>query len=122
MEKKIEELMKKYKCTREEAISIIEEDEEIDGMTVGEINRSYSEEERKAIAENTRSSKGTKAKSDKPREKKIDEDKVFIIEEIFKALGFAENAKIANAQKEITFNFKDGDYSISLIKHRKAKG
>ena len=58
-------------------------------------------------------------KKPKPKPKKKDPEKIEIIKKVFNFLltnGF-EDATIVNEQREITF----GDYSVTLIKHRKEK-
>lgn len=58
------------------------------------------------------------------REKKIDEDKLQLIQDIkyyLNQLNYIKNEtiKIVNDQKEITFDIEDNNFSINLIKHRK---
>ena len=63
-------------------------------------------------------------KEKKPKEKKIDTEKVDIISFLADCMADYENAKniaIANPQKEITFLLNGNEYSISLIKHRPKK-
>ena len=56
----------------------------------------------------------------KPKERKIDEDKQFIIRELIEAvLPFADSAEIRNAEKYIDFIYHDNHYTVNLIKHRK---
>lgn len=73
--------------------------------------------------------KGAEAekKPRKPREVKLDDEKVHFIGCLKTLLeGMALNGKIsnvqtANLQKELTFNIGENEYSLSLIKHRKKK-
>ena len=62
-------------------------------------------------------------KERKPREKKIDIDKVTIIQTLFKCMtdGDYENLTIKNEQKEITFSLHGYEYSLNLVKHRPPK-
>lgn len=64
-----------------------------------------------------------KPKTKKPREKKIDSDKVAIIKTLFECMqdGDYENITIKNAQKEITFSLHGYEYSLNLVKHRPPK-
>lgn len=58
------------------------------------------------------------------KEVKLDADKVEIINYLFnavKAFNKVDNVAVKNPQKEITFNVGEDEFSISLIKHRKAK-
>ena len=73
--------------------------------------------------------KGAEAekKPRKPREVKLDDEKVHFIGclktllEGMELNGKVSNVQTANPQKEITFNIGENEYSLSLIKHRKKK-
>ena len=73
--------------------------------------------------------KGAEAekKPRKPREVKLDDEKVDFIGCLKTLLGEMvlngkiSNVQIANPQKELTFNIGENEYSLSLIKHRKKK-
>lgn len=60
----------------------------------------------------------------KKREVKLDETKVNFIHYLEEWLltTNVENVTIVNEQKEISFNIKGENYSLSLIKHRPKKG
>ena len=75
----------------------------------------------KEIKNYTQSDKTKKER--KPREKKIDVDKVAIIRTLFECMkdGDYENLTIKNEQKEITFLLHDCEYSLNLVKHRPPK-
>ena len=56
----------------------------------------------------------------KPKERKADEEKQFIIRELIEAvLPFADFAEIRNTEKYIDFIYNDNHYTVNLIKHRK---
>jgi predicted RNA-binding protein Jag len=59
------------------------------------------------------------------RERKIDQDKRFLIDAMEEMLVYsdvqAENVQIKNPEREIEFIFKNNYYSITLTKHRKEK-
>lgn len=56
----------------------------------------------------------------KPKERKVDDDKQFIIRELIEAvLPFADFAEIRNFEKYIDFIYNDNHYTINLVKHRK---
>ena len=58
----------------------------------------------------------------KSRERKIDEDKQFIIRELIEAiLPFADSAEIRNAEKYIDFIYNGNHYTVNLVKHRKGE-
>lgn len=56
------------------------------------------------------------------RKKPKDKEKVEIVQKIFEFVAkFTENCTISNEGKEITFNFNDNSYSLTLTKHRTPK-
>ena len=121
-EKRIVKLMKELDCTREEAISVILEDEEIDRMSAKEVDSDLTEDQKKAKKEATKT--GTrKTNGAVKRERKPDEEKEEIITKIADFLakinGF--NVKIIKKEREISLLVGENDYSITLIKHRPPK-
>lgn len=127
MEEKILKMMKSLECTREEAIELLEYDEDVDKDRTTEYDLT---EEQKKVAK-----KYTKADRKKTvnaygktvtRERKPDEDKQIIIDLLYTALKVAEddfsNLEIANKEKLITFTYNGNDYKLDLVKHRKKKG
>lgn len=122
---KVNEYINKYGITEAEAKEMLAEDKEIDKMSMSEINADLSAEQKKAIKDVTKTTSGKKTER-KPREKKVDDAKVELIDRLRKALniyttptGGIENLTVANEQKEITFIFNGADYSVTLTKHRK---
>ena len=125
-EKQIEKLMKSLSVSREEAIEIIKEDEEIDGMTVKEAQADLSAEQKKAVKKAC--STGEKSKEKKApvkRERKPNEGKRWIMTQV-KTLfeGIALNGKVSDvvlSNEERTLDFvKDGvSYTLTLTAHRK---
>lgn len=121
-EKRIAELMKNLGCTREEAISVIEEDEAIDKMTSKEVNADLTPDQKKAMKAATKT--GTRKTSGTvKRERKPDEEKEEIIAKIADFLakinGF--DVEIIKKEREISLLIGENDYSITLIKHRPPK-
>lgn len=118
-EKKINELMKALDCTREEAIQIIKDDEDIDhGADLFELTA----DQKKVAKAMTKT--GTKTvKTTAKRERKPDEEKQMIIGEIAKFLATNDDfsVKIFNKEREISLIVGDNDYSITLTKHRPPK-
>ena len=119
-EKQIQSLMKNLKCTREEAIAVIMEDEEVDKMSMKEINDSMTAEEKAARKKYTK----TTAKAEKtvraPRKRAENPDKQLIISEIAKKIEeICGNSTISNKEREVSFTFNEKSYSIQLICHRK---
>lgn len=57
----------------------------------------------------------------KPRERKVDDDKLMIMEIINDAIhdNLDSNCAVRNAEKYIDFTYRDNHYTINLVKHRK---
>lgn len=123
MNELVKKYMQQYELTEEEALELIKEDEEVDKMTVGEINKSYSKEEREAIKSVTRVDTYQKKADRKPREVKINPTKIEIIKAIADELvemGF-EKVEVTNAQKYITFSKGSDNYELNLVQKRPPK-
>lgn len=132
-EKRIQSLMANLDCTREEAISIIMEDEEVDHMTMKEVDSDLTAEQKEAKKKATITTGDKKKRAYKftQRERKPDEDKREIIATVAQNLTrccFGEDLHtvtevvILKPEKEITFKVGEDEYSLSLTKHRKPKG
>lgn len=129
----IKKMMDTLKISREEAIDLIREDEEIDKMTMGEVDNDLTAEQKKAKKDATKTT-GDKRKRNytfTKRERKPDEVKREIIETIAQNLDRAccgedlshpTNIQIMKPEKEITFSLFGDEYSVTLTKHRKPKG
>lgn len=120
-EKRITSMMKSLGCTREEAIAVIQEDEEIDKMTMKEINADLTPEQRKAMKDATKT--GTKKRTAVKRERKPDEEKADIIAQIAEFLKTIDgyDVDIIKSEREISLIVGANDYSITLTKHRPPK-
>ena len=121
-EKRIAELMKNLGCTREEAISVIEEDKAIDKMTSKEVNADLTPDQKKAMKAATKT--GTRKTSGTvKRERKPDEEKEEIIAKIADFLAKIDgfDVEIIKKEREISLLIGENDYSITLIKHRPPK-
>ena len=121
-EKRIAELMKNLGCTREEAISVIEEDEAIDKMSSKEVNADLTPDQKKAMKAATKT--GTrKTNGIVKRERKPDEEKEEIIAKIADFLAKIDgfDVEIIKKEREISLLVGENDYSITLIKHRPPK-
>lgn len=132
-EKKIASLMKHLECTREEAISVLLEDEEVDRMSMKEVDSDLTAEQKEAKKKATITTGDKKKRAYKftQRERKPDEVKREIIETIAHNLDRAccgenldhpQNITIVKPEKEITFILFGEEYSVTLTKHRKPKG
>jgi len=128
-EKQIEKLMKSLGITREEAIEVIREDEEVDkGFDPHPLTKEQEKASKKARGT------GEKAKTAKKapvkRERKPDAVKREILETVAQNLDrscfeddalMVKDVVIANPEKEITFRVGSDEYSITLTKHRAKK-
>lgn len=132
-EAQITKMMATLKISREEAIQVIREDEEIDKMPMSQIDDDLTPEQKKAKKDATKTT-GDKRKRSytfTKRERKPDEVKREIIETIAHNLDRAccgenldhpQDITIVKPEKEITFVLFGEEYSVTLTKHRKPKG
>lgn len=121
MEERIAKLMKSLGCSREEALQVIEDDKRIDK---GEKLFELSAEQKKVAKEScaTGTKKRTVYKFDSAKSKKKDAEKEEFIAKLHEIVTqFTENCEIANANREITFNLGENEYSLVLTKHTKKK-
>lgn len=120
-EKRIAQLMKTLNCSREEVIEMLQEDKEIDrGAKLNELP-----EELQAGAKKARQAE-RKANA-KPRVKKEDEDRRFLIDYFVKALinevhysltdvtcVNAQKVEVTNPERELTFEYNGKKYRLTL--------
>ena len=115
--------METLDLTREEAIELIQDDDDIDHDKPKDFD--LSKEQLKVVAEQNRKvshKSTTKAK----RERKPNEAKREIINAIFEFLTektelSVENVEISNAEKMILFSMGDEKFSLDLVQKRKPK-
>ena len=114
MEKQIEKLMSTLKCTREEAIEVIEDDKKIDkGEKLFELSPELEAGAKKARQADR---KPTVYNFD-TRQRKEDSDKRAIINLLFKTIGLQDECKnigITNAEREIEFVWNGRKLKIVL--------
>lgn len=112
-EKKIASLMAHLGCTREEAISVIEDDARIDR---GEKLFEPTAEQKKASKAMTITTNRTSKVAKKPRVKEVNPDKTALITAITEAVSAlgAEQLVVANPEREFAFNFGGVKYKIVL--------
>jgi hypothetical protein len=114
-EQEIENNMKLLQISREEAEQLFEDDHS------DEVLPEVAEMEKKAKSLKRRYENDKTADRKKStRTPKIDAEKVEIINAIAEML-VADELKITNIQREITFKIGENDYSLVLTKHRKPK-
>lgn len=119
-EQQIENYMKSLQISREEAEQLWEDDQ---ADFIGE----KGEEMTVKAKEVRRYEQSAEKKKRKPREKKIDTEKVAIVDFVWGCmlnnthLMEFDNVNVANPQKEITFRVGENEYSLTLTKHRPPK-
>lgn len=121
-EQQIEQYMKSLQISREEAEQLYEDDQEDFIGEEGEQMTAKAKEVR-------RYEQSAEKKVRKPREKKIDQEKVNIVDFVWVCMlnnshliDFKfENVNVIKPQKEITFRVGENEYSLTLTKHRPPK-
>ena len=118
-EKRIEKMMKSLGVTREEAISIIREDDEVDGMSMKEVTSDLTAEQRKTIKDATKTPSKPREKTQ--RERKVDETKKAILLVLADALTELGIVSEMETETALHFDFEGAKYDLKLIKHRPPK-
>ena len=115
-EQQIEQYMKSLQISREEAEQLYEDDKE---DFIGEEGEQMTEKAK----EIRRYEQSAEKKERKPREKKLDEDKVKIIKFLYDEMlsGGLNKVESKNEQREITYLYNGAEYSLTLTKHRPPK-
>lgn len=109
MEERIKDIMKKLDCTREEAIQILEDDDEIEhGADLFKLTP-----EQEKVSKQVRSVDRKPAKQKAKRERKSDDEKREYIDCIFNMLTDPENGwdnvvEITNVERQIDWTTSDG--------------
>ena len=114
-EQQIEKYMKSLEISREEAEQLWEDDQEDFIGEEGEQMTAKAKEIR-------RYEQAEEKKERKPRERKVDENKLFIltkVKDLFEELELAEIS--LKTETEISFTFNGSNYSLKLTKHRPPK-
>lgn len=119
-EERIQKMMKSLECSREEAIQLLKEDEEVDKMSVKEAQADLTAEQKKAVKSATIT--GSKKRTAVKRERKID----FVKKELINCVrvlleGLGAITEPLKNESDLHFTFKGASYSIKLIKHRPPK-
>ena len=123
-EKWIKSTMKALDLTREEAIEMWMDDHDIDQGKAKDFD--LDPEKQKVVKEMTKAGGKARAKETKPRERKPNDEKREIIQDLN---GFLVNncqdyinlVEIVNIEREITFKVGENAYSLTLTCHRKPK-
>ena len=120
----IQKHMRTLKCSREEAIDLIECDDAIDKGDKELF--ALTDEQKKLVRSVTKAERKPRAKQETPRERKVDEDKKHIFDILRIPLeGFQLNGEIENLafknEAEISFTYNENAYTVKLTKHRAKK-
>lgn len=123
-EKWIKSTMKALDLTREEAIEMWMDDHDIDQGKAKDFD--LDPEKQKVVKEMTKAGGKARAKETKPRERKPNEEKREIIQDLNDCLvnncqNYINLVEIVNIEREITFKIGENDYSLTLTLHRKPK-
>lgn len=106
----MQRIMENLDCDEKTAKEIMETDKRIDkGEKLFELP-----EELKQGAKKARMSGNTKGYTKAKREKKADPDKGKLIGDLLDGIGYAENVKIVNHEREFTFEYKGRKYKVVL--------
>ena len=123
-EKWIKSTMKALDLTREEAIEMWMDDHDIDQGKAKDFD--LDPEKQKVVKEMTKAGGKARAKETKPRERKPNDEKRTIIQDLNDFLvnscqDYINLVEIVNVEREITFKIGENDYSLTLTCHRKPK-
>ena len=121
MEEKIKKLMASLKCTREEAIDIIESDKAIDkGERVYFDLDKDAEKQAKKWANVGEKTKKTERKAPVRKENTTKSGIIAEISAFLTEKGY-EMVEIANKERQIAFKIGENDYELTLVQKRKPK-
>lgn len=118
----VEKLMKNLDLTEEEALELIASDDEVDHMKTSALDDDLTDAQRKASKKARSSGKTTVGKTKVVREKKVDDDKLFLVksfQNLLENLDNTENVNVENDQKIITFIYNGRKFKIDLSAPRK---
>ena len=123
-EKWIKSTMKALDLTREEAIEMWMDDHDIDQGKAKDFD--LDPEKQKIVKEMTKAGGKARAKETKPRERKPNDEKRTIIQDLNDFLvnncqNYINSVEIVNVEREITFKIGENAYSLTLTCHRKPK-
>lgn len=113
-EKKIELYMKNLDISREEAIQLIEDDENDE---IGEEGEAMTEKAKEV----KRYEKSTKERKKVVKERKIDEDKLYILKHLMEAIAVETKIDSVKNEAEFSFTYHGNAYTVKLVKHRPPK-
>lgn len=122
---KIERMMKIYKCSYDEALQLVLDDEETDRGVLHEWNLTKEQEKemrKYRQAEREKATPSEKPKEKAKKERKEDNDKRLIISTIAETLEsseFSKNVEVVRVEGEIQFTVGERKFKIVLSAPRK---
>ena len=121
MEKQIAHLMKSLEISREEALELIAEDQEVDRMKPNEVDNDLTQEQKQAVKKlkNAGVRKPTVYKHD-TRPRKADQEKRELVEYLAAALKMLDcEITVTNPERQLDFEFKGRKMRVVLSAPRK---
>lgn len=120
-EKRIAQLMKSLSCTREEAIEVLMDDDDVDHGVKKEWDLSEEQHKKAMKAANTGSRKSSA--TDKPKKVKENPTKEKIVQNIadFLQKSGYNGVEITNKTRMIAFSWENEQYEVTLIQKRAKK-
>lgn len=113
-EEKIALYMKKLDISREEAIELIEDDE---NDYIGEEGEEMTEKAKEV----KRYEKSTKERKKTVKERKVDEEKKYLLNLLINAINSENCIDTVKNETEFSFTFNENSYTVKLVKHRPPK-
>ena len=105
--------MKNLNLTREEAIQMLQDDED-------DVSVDLTPEQKKVVKAMTQGDR-KKETTPRKRERKIDENKRTLMNCFAEALSIANTIEVLNPERELSFNYNGSNYKITLTKTREKK-
>lgn len=109
-ESEIQKMMQKLQLTREEAIQLLQDDED-------DISVDLTAEQKKVAKEMLQADR-KKEKTPRKRERKPNEDKRSLISKFIECLGSLETLDVVNPEREFVFTYNGEKYRVTLMKPR----
>ena len=115
-ESEIQKMMQKLDLSREDAIQLLQDDE-------NDVTEELTKEQEKVVKEMTQADR-KKERTPRKREKKVDEDKRHLMALLDIAIGHNPDVTeytVTNTEREVTFRYKGTLYRLTLMKPREKK-
>ena len=109
-ESEIQKMMKNLQLTREEAIQLLQDDED-------DVSIDLTAEQKKVVKEMTQADR-KKESAPRKRERKPNEDKRTLISKLIECLDSIESVEVLNPEREFLFTYKGEKYKVTLMKPR----